>query len=518
MTQPTGVQPTLLGRLLLPKSTYRTGALRATFRVRWFIRLRWLAVAGGAVGYGVDRTVGDAPGRADTLLVVVAVLVVLNLVWQSWSRVIDRRVHAAEEHDTRATRAVLIVANAQMAVDLIVLTVLIRLFGGVISPLAMFYAFHVAIAALLLTPVNALLHAAWALVLYAGVVFGTCAGWLDEPPPLVNPSVESALAQSLGFVALVYGIVAAGLLGIWYLVTHVATALDEREHELRQTTDALIASHKAIDELQARRARFMRTAAHQLKSPLAGIQTLASLIADGIVTGDSLLATTGKIVRRCREAIEQVNELLTLARLKEEGPERHRTAATDLVNTVRELLEGFRGLAQAKGIDLQLEIENQAAPSVRVEPRDLKDCLGNLIDNAIKYSDNGKRVQIRLGLAHGGASVSVQDEGVGMDADTLQIVFDEFRRGNQALAMQISGSGLGLSIVREVLEHAGGRITLCSAPGEGTTFMVWLPLADGGGAATGNGAPRIEIGTTLANPGPPQLEEIAYAGSNRREN
>jgi len=95
------------------------------------------------------------------------------------------------------------------------------------------------------------------------------------------------------------------------------------------------------------------------QGPLAGIQTLASLIADGVVTGDSLMATTEKIVRRCREAIEQVNELLTLARLKDEGPERHRAAATDLVTTVRELLEGFRGPAQAKDIDLRLEFKTK---------------------------------------------------------------------------------------------------------------------------------------------------------------
>ncbi|MFH0983818.1 MAG: HAMP domain-containing sensor histidine kinase [Planctomycetota bacterium] len=466
------------------------------------------------------------PKRPWYLLGIVAALVVLNLGWRTWSRRIDRRGQVAGGDDGDAhTRTTLLFANAQMATDLLLLTLIIRMYGGVISPMAIFYVFHVAVAALLLAPLNALLQAMWALVLYSIVVFGGCSGWIGAHMPLVDPGSESSLVYSLGFVSFVYAGVAAGLLGIWYLVSHVATALDRREEELRNTTEALIASHQAIDELQARRARFMRTAAHQLKSPLAGIQTLAGLIADGVVTGEAAKITTGKIVNRCKEAIGQVSELLTLARLKDEGPERHRSAATDLVATVRSVIDNFRERAQSKGIELSLNVEPGVAPQVRVDTLDLADCLGNLIDNAIKYSGDGKRVEVTVAPAHDGASVSVRDEGIGMDADTLAVVFDEFRRGNQALSMQIPGSGLGLSIVREILEHAGGRISVWSTPGKGSTFMVWLPLSqprDEKGDAARSRAESIRP-SGERTPGENELrplfhvEETSYAGPHHRE-
>ncbi|MCK4658313.1 MAG: HAMP domain-containing histidine kinase [Phycisphaerae bacterium] len=518
MTESAGTGPTFMGRLLLPQGEYRTGALRAMVRMHWFIRLRWLAIGAGGVAYLVDQMVDLVPHRPRYLLGILAILVAMNLLWILWSRRIHQRVQAAEEGDGDITEVVLFFANAQMAVDLALLTLIIRLFGGVISPVAIFYVFHVAIAALLLAPINALLQAVWALLLYSIVVFGGCAGWIGEHMPLVDHIAELPLVNSTGFVSVVYCVVASGLLGIWYLVSQVGSTLDERERDLRKTTEALLASHEAIAELQDRRTRFMRTAAHQLKSPLAGIQTLAALITDGVISGEAVQSTTAKVVRRCKEAIEQVNELLTLARLKDEGIERHQTADTPLVATLNELFGHFRDRAKSEGIELVLQVADGIAPSVRVDPRDLKDCLGNLIDNGIKYSGEGKRVEVAVELSHGGAVVCVRDDGVGMDPDTLAVVFDEFRRGNQALALQISGSGLGLSIVREILEHCGGRVTVCSTPGEGTMFRVWLPLVETAGSLSTGGGVRVGTVTTVSNTSPQQNnEEVAYAGPNRRE-
>ncbi|MCP4593824.1 MAG: hypothetical protein GY842_24080 [bacterium] len=519
MTEPGSTQPTLIRRLLQPPGQYRTGALCAAVQVHWFIRLRWVAVGAGVLAYGLARRFDEVPRRPAYLLAVVAALVLLNLVCLVWGRRVNRLTRE-DETDSDTSGAVLLFANTQMVTDLVLLTVMIHLFGGLVSPLVMFYVFHVAIAALLLTPLNALLQAIWALLLYSVVVFGERSGWLGQHMPLVSLEYELGLVQSVAFSSIVYITTATGLLGIWYLVSRVATVLDARERELRETTEALIASHEAIEELQARRARFMLTAAHQLKSPLAGIQTLAGLIRDGIISGDAVAGTTAKIVRRCKEAIGQVTELLTLARLKDEGPERHEKAQTPVVATCQELIANFRDNAQEQGIEIKLNVLTDDDPCVRVDPRDLKDCLGNLIENAVKYSGDGKLVEVTTRFEQGGATVTVRDEGLGMDSETLEVVFDEFRRGNQALAMQIGGSGLGLSIVREVLEHAGGQITVCSATGEGSTFRVWLPVAPISAESAerrppGSGYPGDS--NKLSKPLPQRSEETAYAGSNCRE-
>ena len=516
MTDPGGTQPTLIRRLLLPRGEYRSGALRAMVRARWFIHLRWLAAMGGVVLGMFDVVLAGHPAGAESrpwhLLGIAAVIVALNMCYRVWSRDINRSLQqSGGVEDEALERSILFFTNVQMGTDLVLLTLVVRTLGGVISPIAVFYAFHIALAALLLTPTNALLQTLWALLMYCMVVFGECTGWIAHHITLVNAPAEMALVGSIQYVCVTYCAVSVGLLGIWYLVSRVGTALDNREQELRDATEALITSHQAIEELQSRRARFMLTAAHQLKSPVAGIQTLAGLINSGIIVGDKIQETCEKIIIRCKQAIDQVGELLALARLKDGGAERHLQAETDLVGTMHALITAHADVAHSKGIELRLNGPDGFAPAVRVDVRDLRDCLGNLIENAIKYSGDGKLVEVTLSRDDGGACVAVRDEGLGIDEETKAHMFDEFRRGNQALAQQISGSGLGLSIVREVLEHAGGRITVRSAPGEGSTFSVWLPMV-GAGCSVPAGPNRSD-----PPPRPQDCQEIAYAGPNRRE-
>ncbi len=248
----------------------------------------------------------------------------------------------------------------------------------------------------------------------------------------------------------------------------------------------------------------MQTAAHQLKSPLAMVQTLANLIRDGIVTDQTdILTTCDKIVRRSREGIGQVTELLALARVQEADPRRHQESHSDVGKLVDELCRKNQPVAEEKNITMTWQIPEDENLTVQVHSADLTDCIGNLIENAVKYTpdDGSVKVTVICGQRHqapgrpeSGSSdkrrpedyifVIVRDTGIGIDEDMLGTgegddsrgsLFDAFRRGNTALAAGIPGTGLGLSIVREVVEQAGGFIHVHSSPGEGSTFTVSLP-------------------------------------------
>jgi signal transduction histidine kinase len=233
----------------------------------------------------------------------------------------------------------------------------------------------------------------------------------------------------------------------------------------------------------------MRTAAHQLKSPLAVIQTLTDLIRNNIVPPDEVAGTCDKIVRRCNEGIAQVGELLTLARVQEADPARHTQAEADVCKVVSELCGRFRPLAEKKRIDLDCHLPEVDELRVNVDPQDLSDCLGNLIENAIRYTPGPGRVTVTAAAESpagrpGEVSINVTDTGMGINQELLvspdgapghEPVFDAFRRGNNALAAGIPGTGLGLSIVREIVEQAGGRIRVASRPNEGSSFTVSFP-------------------------------------------
>jgi len=237
----------------------------------------------------------------------------------------------------------------------------------------------------------------------------------------------------------------------------------------------------------------MQTAAHQLKSPLAAIQTMIELIRSKLVPPEALPGTCEKIIHRCQDGIIQVTELLTLARVQEADPVRHRQSQSDVRETVYELFARFRPLAEGKQIELSCSVPREEDLSVCVDPRDLRDCIGNLIENAIKYTPSSGSVKVtvmpeRCNGRLMAVLVNVTDTGMGIDPGLVsspdgepghEAVFDAFRRGPNVIAAGIPGTGLGLSIVREVVEQAGGRIVVSSCPGEGSSFTITFPSPSG---------------------------------------
>jgi len=406
----------------------------------------------------------------------------------------------AEAELAGSVRAAQLFANAQVAVDLLLLTVILRFTGGVENPLALFYVFHIAIAALLLPRRQAIAQALWAVGLYAALGFGELTG-LFHPHHAFLPAVASpGWYADPRYVTLTVVSQACGALGVLYFTLQIAARLDRRDQQLWLANEALRKSQTAIQDLQERRSRFMQTAAHQLKTPLAVIQTLAALIHDNIVPPENVEPTAEKIVRRCHEGIAQLNELLALARVQEADPQRHREVRTDVGELVARLCRQLEPVAREKGLTFHWRVPAHTDLWAHVDPRDAADCIGNLIDNAIKYTPAPGTVsvkvssldarQLRFSRKHrptdprrGYVYVTVKDTGIGIDPAALPArggrtegsIFDAFRRGNNAIAAGIPGSGLGLSVVREVVEQSNGMITVRSAPGAGSTFTVAFP-------------------------------------------
>lgn len=498
---PTPVSPTLPAAIE-SEEHYRAGALVSMLRLHWFVRLRWAMVIAAFTLLAIERALVPDANRPWQLGVVVGAVALVNFLWMAVSQMLARRLQTAEGavESAQTIHAARLFANAQVAVDLLLLTLILRFSGGVENPMFVFYLFHMAIGSLLLRRWQAVLQGAWAVLLFTLLGLGQLHGLLTPHYSFLPQIAQYGWFQSTEFVVTVIGIQACGVSGILYFTLHIARRLDERERQLIAANAALRQSQTAIQDLQRRRSRFMQTAAHQLKSPLAVIQTLAGLIRDEIVPAEAVNPTACKIVQRCRDGIEQVTELLTLARVQEADPKRHCTAWVDVGEVVEELCLRFRPVAENKKLSFRQEIRDRGTLHARVERKDLTDCIGNLIENAIKYTPAPGEVEVTLSRQPcpnpraqaaakapnaGDACIClvVRDTGIGIDADALPkgdeavagSVFDAFRRGNNALAAEISGTGLGLSIVREVIEQAGGRIRVRSSLGQGTTFTVLFP-------------------------------------------
>jgi two-component system sensor histidine kinase TctE len=237
--------------------------------------------------------------------------------------------------------------------------------------------------------------------------------------------------------------------------------------------------------MQLSRRRFFNDAAHQLKTPLAVIQAeseLAQRGLDGVDANSAGPRRHGVHLRRLNRAVQQavriVQQLLSLSRLDADSGYTVRHAAVPLHKVARSVTLDWSPVARSRGIDLGFEQETRV--DVTGQSDLLAELVGNLIDNAIRYSGDGSVITVRVACEHGEPLLQVIDNGPGIAASERDAVFERFYRSEATQAVE--GSGLGLSIVREIARVHGARVELGDARGGGLVVSVWFPALVQGAA------------------------------------
>jgi signal transduction histidine kinase len=245
-----------------------------------------------------------------------------------------------------------------------------------------------------------------------------------------------------------------------------------RLQNIEEEAKELARAKTELEKLDAMKSRFMLTVAHELRAPIAAIQGYLGLILDGYADGDE-----EEMIRnahdRCGELLEMLHDLLLLAHMKEKGTEIKKKKTVSVAEVLEEVAGLFRAEAQRKGLDFEVKVARQT--EMLADEEHLKQLWTNLISNGIKYTPPGGSVVASLDERDGQIVGAISDTGVGIAADDLSRIFEEFYRTPQAKEMAEHGTGLGLSIVKEILDSYGGTIDVESKLGEGTTFTFTLP-------------------------------------------
>ncbi|MEZ2329521.1 sensor histidine kinase [Mesorhizobium sp. RCC_202] len=242
------------------------------------------------------------------------------------------------------------------------------------------------------------------------------------------------------------------------------------QNEIRPLIDALNAYMARVRAQMAAQRRFIANAAHQLRTPLALLSTQASYALRETASDQrqealvALQASSGKLARLAEQ-------LLTLSRA-EPGSRRPRADRIDLTEAARHVLEAQAPAAIKRGIDLGLD-ETGPVPVIG-DGTMLREMIVNLVDNALRYTPAGGTVTVKLATLDSQAVLTVCDDGPGIPPEEREHVFERFYRLPGAAE---DGSGLGLAIVREVVENAGGSVTLADGAARGLMVEVRLPLA-----------------------------------------
>jgi PAS domain S-box-containing protein len=247
------------------------------------------------------------------------------------------------------------------------------------------------------------------------------------------------------------------------------------QEEGRQLLENCQVAHAEVDAANTIKDEFLATLSHELRTRLTSILGWSQMLTDGKLDGVESKRALETIVRSARAQRRLIDDLLDISRIIT-GKLRLDVRPVELAPIIESVVEGVRPAAEARSIHLQTAIDPLTS-SISGDPDRLQQIIWNLLTNAIKFTPKGGRVEIRLERIASHMEIIISDTGQGIAPEFLLHVFERFRQSDSSSTRRHGGLGLGLSIVRQLVEMHGGTVT-AESPGEGagTTFKVILPL------------------------------------------
>jgi len=287
----------------------------------------------------------------------------------------------------------------------------------------------------------------------------------------VGVSEEAALAEyrerRVGYIAY-----AAGMTLVVLLFGGMAIHLLDRQIRI---SAALRESQIKAEAANRMKSEFLASMSHELRTPLNGIMGYAEFLKENADETNREFA--GIILDSSHHLLDLVNSILDLAKI-ESGKMELELRPEALRPMIERIVRTHRPPADEKGLALELLIDPALPEQISCDATRLAQILNNLINNAIKFTDSGA-VTVKVGQDAGKLRIGVADTGCGIDAGMQPHVFERFRQVDGFLTRRHQGTGLGLALVKELVALMGGEVTLSSRPGEGSEFVVSLPLEPG---------------------------------------
>lgn len=271
---------------------------------------------------------------------------------------------------------------------------------------------------------------------------------------------------------------------------HAALRSRVKQYQMRDQLLALQNAENALRHSDRRKDEFLAMLAHELRNPLAPIRTSIDLLPRLIASGDSRASSIlGVVDRQVMQLTRLVDDLLDVSRITQ-GRIEIRRATVELSSIVSQALESVQSLVNEKGHKVVYAVESGIY--VEGDSMRLVQCVSNVLMNAAKYTDNGGTISVKLAGDDKRATLSVADSGIGIPEELLPRIFELFVQDARSLDRSQGGLGIGLSVVRRLIEMHGGQVSAASpGEGKGATFEITLPRAPAPASAEGAEVPDM---------------------------
>jgi signal transduction histidine kinase len=296
----------------------------------------------------------------------------------------------------------------------------------------------------------------------------------------VSQSRRAAIGSTENFVAVSIAVLLLLGLAAAFLVERLGARFRGLALRLDVAHEMSERRRSELERVTESRARLVRGFTHDVKNPLGAADGYLSLLEDGVVgeLPGRQLEIIRRVRRSIRQALELIAHLLDLARAEAGQLEIHR-CPTDVSDEVRDVADAFIAQAEAKQLKMEVAVD-AALPQIETDPARLRQVVGNLISNAVKYTPEHGHINVRTGFASNGTSVdeheiqiTVSDDGPGIAPDKLPLLFTEFTRFDPGAA---EGTGIGLAISKRIAQALGGDISVETKSGRGACFVLHLPI------------------------------------------
>jgi signal transduction histidine kinase len=451
----------------------------AAFRMwlRVFVTVRWITILGILAATLVASRIFHVGFPTVAAYAICVFIALCNLALLYQSRRMRKMPPSQAIHQARVWGTV------HLLLDLAAFTVLLHFTGGIENPFIFYFVLHIIGASIILHYMAVYLLATSVIVVVALLVGLEYAGAI----PHVNLAgfAGPTLYREGSYVLAVLLVLGSALFATTYMATSVAGELRKSQRAvvrlsqrlLKQRTGELEQASVEIAKLEEEKSRFLRflgIAAHDLKAPLTAIQGFLWIMLGGY-SGEITEKQRNMLERstyRIKELLNLISDLLDIPRI-ETGQIVEEMKLVSLSKVIKDSIRDLREMAKQKKLKLEMELP-PALPKVYGSAPRLQQVMTNLVSNAINYTPEGS-VAVRVSEGKKEIQVEVRDTGIGVPADDLPRLFEDFfRAGN----VETKGTGLGLSISRRIVEAHGGRIWVdspCPETGKGSRFTFTLP-------------------------------------------